>query len=170
MRRAPMPYWLNSLLGMHLFPTVLVYFEFAPAGLALLKDPASQPAFNLWDVPGTAGALSAVTIEFLADRQLRGYRATSDYERGGTLRRGLWRYSRHPNYFGEALFWVSLVPFAVAGGLLRLHPALAISGPVLMALFFRYSCRLMDVRSLQRRPEYQGAIDEVSASAAELKT
>ena len=34
MRSAPLPYWLNSLLGMHLFPTLLVYFAFAPAALA----------------------------------------------------------------------------------------------------------------------------------------
>jgi len=32
-----------------------------------------------------------------------------------------------------------------------------------MAIFFRFSCWLMDVRSLQRRPEYQRVVDEVSA-------
>jgi steroid 5-alpha reductase family enzyme len=147
---------------MHLFPTALVYFAFAPAALVLLSDASSQPVFGLWDLLGMASALSAVTIEFLADRQLRTYRASKDYERGGTLRRGLWK-SRHPNYFGEALFWLSMVPFAVAAGMLRRHPALVLGGPIMMALFFRYSCRLMDVRSLQRRPGYQRVIDEVSA-------
>jgi steroid 5-alpha reductase family enzyme len=163
MRRAPLPYWLNSLIGMHLFPTVLVYLAFAPAARILLSSPESQPAFGLWDLLATAGALGAVSIEYLADRQLRRYRGTNDYERGGTFRQGLWKYSRHPNYFGEALFWVSMVPFAVAGGLVRAHPLLVFAGPILMAAFFRYSCRLMDVRSLERRPDYARAIAETSA-------
>jgi steroid 5-alpha reductase family enzyme len=163
MRRAPVPYWLNSLLGMHLFPTALVYFAFAPGALVLFTDPLSQPVFGLWDLLGVTGALVAVTIEFVADKQLRKYRESSDYRRGGTLRRGLWKYSRHPNYFGEVLFWLSMIPFAVASGLFPSYPALVLSGPIMMALFFRFSCWLMDVRSLLRRPDYQEVLDEVSA-------
>ena len=163
MREAPLPYWLNSLLGMHLFPTFLVYFAFSPAALVLLSGPISLPALGAWDLLGLIGALSAVTIELVADRQLRNYRETDEYHRGGALRRGLWKYSRHPNYFGEALFWVSMVPFAVSSGMLSRHFALVLIGPALMALFFRFSCRLMDVRSLHRRPGYQEVIDEVSA-------
>jgi len=87
--------------GMHLFPTALVYFAFAPAALVLLSDPISQPVFGLWDIVGMAGTLSAVVIQLAADKQLRKYRASCDCRRGGTLRRGLWKYSRHPNYFGE---------------------------------------------------------------------
>ncbi|MHA2255786.1 MAG: DUF1295 domain-containing protein, partial [Candidatus Heimdallarchaeaceae archaeon] len=41
MRSFPVPYWLNSLLGMHLFPTVLVYFAFAP-GILVLLIPAGE--------------------------------------------------------------------------------------------------------------------------------
>jgi steroid 5-alpha reductase family enzyme len=163
MREAPLPYWLNSLLGMHLFPTFLVYFAFAPAALVLISDPMSLSVLGVWDFLGLIGALSAVTIELVADRQLRNYRETGDYHRGGIFRRGLWKYSRHPNYFGESLFWVSMVPFAVSSGMLSRHVALVFTGPVLMALFFRFSCRLMDLRSLQRRPGYQEVIDEVSA-------
>jgi steroid 5-alpha reductase family enzyme len=163
MRQAPVPYWLNSLLGMHLFPTALVFFAFAPAALVLGAGPSVQPAFGLWDLLGVVAALSAVTIEFTADRQLRAYRATEDYERGGTLRQGLWKLSRHPNYFGESLFWVSMIPFALGAGVFRGYPVLVLAGPIALAAFFRYSCRLMDVRSLQRRRDYQQVIDELSA-------
>lgn len=163
MRSAPLPYWLNSLIGMHLFPTVLVYFALAPAALVLITDPAMQPPFGFWDVLGVTGALSAVAIEFFADEQLRKYRANDEYAQGGALRTGLWKYSRHPNYFGEVLFWLSMIPFAVAGGVISEHPALVLIGPVMMAIFFRFSCWLMDVRSLGRRPEYQRVIAEVSA-------
>ena len=163
MRSAPVPYWLNSLVGMHLFPTVLVYFAFAPAALVLVADPATEPAFGVWDALGVVGALTAVAIELFADEQLRKFRQTDEYRAGGTIRSGLWKYSRHPNYFGEVLFWLSMIPFAVAGGQLREHPALVLGGPVAMALFFRFSCWLMDVRSLARRPQYQQVMDEVSA-------
>lgn len=163
MRSAPVPYWLNSLFAMHLFPTALVYFAFAPAALVLTTDASSQPPFGVWDVVGLIGALSGVAIELFADEQLRKYRDTADYEEGGTIRRGLWRYSRHPNYFGEVLFWLSMIPFAISARLLHAQPALVISGPIAMALFFRFSCWLMDVRSLERRPSYREVIEEVSA-------
>lgn len=163
MRNAPIPYWLNSLLGMHFFPTILVYFAFAPAALVLIADPSTEPPLGPWDVLGLAGALSAVAIELFADEQLRRYRATGEYTEGGALREGLWKYSRHPNYFGEVLFWLSMIPFAVPGGLLSQHPALVLAGPIAMAMFFRFSCWLMDVRSMQRRPEYQQVVAEVSA-------
>ena len=163
MRSAPVPYWLNSLLGMHYFPTVLVYFAFAPGALVLIADPATAPPFGVWDLLGVAGALAAVAIEFFADEQLRKYRETGAYRAGGTIRDGLWKYSRHPNYFGEVLFWLSMIPFAIPGGFLERQPALVLAGPIAMALFFRFSCWLMDVRSLERRPEYQQIVDEVNA-------
>jgi steroid 5-alpha reductase family enzyme len=163
MRSAPVPYWLNSLIGMHLFPTVLVYFAFAPAALVLIAAPSTQPPLGPWDVLGLIGALSAVAIELFADEQLRKYRESGEYAKGGAFRRGLWKYSRHPNYFGEVLFWLSMIPFAVPGGFLSEYPALVLIGPITMAIFFRFSCWLMDVRSLARRPEYQQVVDEVSA-------
>ena len=58
---------------------------------------------------------------------------------------------------------LSMIPFAIPGGYLESHPALVLAGPIAMALFFRFSCWLMDVRSLERRPEYQRVVDEVSA-------
>ncbi len=163
MRSAPVPYWLNSLLGMHFFPTVLVYFAFAPGVLVLIADPASQTPFGFWDALGLAGALTAVAIEYFSDEQLRKYRETDAYRTGGTIRDGLWKYSRHPNYFGEVLFWLSMIPFAIPDGYLQAQPALVLSGPIAMALFFRFSCWLMDVRSLERRPQYQQVVKEVSA-------
>ena len=163
MRSAPVPYWLNSLLGMHLFPTVLVYLAFAPAAFIMLSNPSSLPPIGFWDILGTASALGAVTIELTADRQLAVYRASADYKKRGIFRGGLWKYSRHPNYFGEVLFWVSMVFFAVSGGLLSKNPLLVFIGPVMMAAFFRFSARLMDMRSLERRPGYQQVMDETSA-------
>lgn len=165
MRSFPAPYWLNSLFGMHLFPTVLVYFAFAPGILVLLIPAGLQNSFNVFDVLGIITALSAVTIQYFSDRQLNRFRSTDEYKKGGIFRSGLWKYSRHPNYFGEVLFWVSMMFFGISAGLHKSYPVvvLVFVGPALMAAFFRFSSWLMDVRSLERRPHYKRVMDEVSA-------
>jgi steroid 5-alpha reductase family enzyme len=152
MRKAPIPYWLNSL----------VYFAFAPAALVISGEALSQASFGLWDILGLSGALLAVSIQLVADEQLRKFRQSDEYIKGRSLRTGLWKYPRHPNYFGEVLFWISMIFFAVGSGLFRESPFLVVGGPILMAAFFRFSAYLMDIRSIKRRPDYRKMMDEVS--------
>jgi steroid 5-alpha reductase family enzyme len=57
-------------------------------------------------------ALGALAGEAVADRQLRAAKAAGE----AICQRGLWGYSRHPNYFFEFLFWCALPLFAFAGG------------------------------------------------------
>ena len=70
MRSAPVPYWLNSLLGMHLFPTILVYLAFIPPAYVLLETTPARQALGVWDFIAGIGALTAVVIEYVANRQL----------------------------------------------------------------------------------------------------
>ena len=163
MRSTPVPYWLNSLLGMHLFPTVLVYFAFAPGILTLLIPAEQQTTFSVFDALGIIAALSAVAIQFFADTQLKRFRSSEEYTKGSIFRGGLWNYSRHPNYFGEVLFWIAMMFFGIAAGLHTTCPVLVFVGPAVMAAFFRFSSWLMDVRSLERRPDYKQVMKETSA-------
>lgn len=163
MRDAPVPYWLNSLFGMHLFPTVLVYFAFAPGILTLLIPTEQQNTFSVFDILGLIAALSAVAIQYFSDNQMKKFRSTEEYKQGGILQSGLWKYSRHPNYFGEVLFWISMMFFGIAAGLHLTAPVLVFTGPALMAAFFRLSSWLMDVRSLERRPNYKQVMKEISS-------
>lgn len=64
---------------------------------------ALAAAISIW--------LVAVGGESLADRQLEAWRADPAH-RGRTCRAGLWRYSRHPNYFFEWLHWWAYLPLA----------------------------------------------------------
>jgi steroid 5-alpha reductase family enzyme len=68
-------------------------------------DPLEGAALVLW--------LLAFAGERTADRQLEHFKADRA-NRGRTCRGGLWRYSRHPNYFFEWLMWVAYAAFAVA--------------------------------------------------------
>jgi len=87
-------------------------------------------AWNGWWVLGVCVWLASVAGESLADRQLHAFRS-DPVNRGRTCRRGLWGWSRHPNYFFEWLHWFAYVFLAVGSPYLWL----TILGPVLMFVF-----------------------------------
>jgi steroid 5-alpha reductase family enzyme len=78
--------------------------------LIIACDPT--PALNIWDTAAGLIWLISMMGESLADWQLARYRQIPD-NRGKTCRNGLWRYSRHPNYFFEWLHWWTYVLMAV---------------------------------------------------------
>jgi steroid 5-alpha reductase family enzyme len=83
---------------------------------------APEPAgWAAWDGLGALLVLAGVACEATADRQLARFKADPT-SRGQVMDRGLWRYSRHPNYFGDALAWwgLGLLALAVPGGVFSL--------------------------------------------------
>ena len=86
-----------------------------------------------WIVLAVAIWVGSVAGEAIADRQLARFRA-DPANRGRTCREGLWRYSRHPNYFFEWLHWFAYVLLAVGSPIAWL----AWSGPVVMYVFLRW--------------------------------
>jgi len=86
---------------------LLVAILSVPYALAL-TNPAPT---RLLDHLGAGLLLVSVLGETLADRHLAGFRA-DPANRGKTCREGLWKYSRHPNYFFEWLQWWAWVPMA----------------------------------------------------------
>ena len=100
-------YWWFSFFQVFLLQGVLVVAISAPlqlAGAADTPDPVSP-----LDLLGLAVFAAGFVTEVVADAQLASYRRAK--ARGGAgapgpvLDTGLWRYTRHPNYFGEALLW-----------------------------------------------------------------
>lgn len=90
-------------------------------------------AHSLILAAGVAVWIIAVAGESIADSQLSRFRADAA-NRGKTCRAGLWRYSRHPNYFFEWLHWFTYVLLAIGSPLWWL----AWTGPVVMFLFLRF--------------------------------
>ena len=78
-----------------------------------------------------------------------------------TMQNGLWFYSRHPNYFGEILFWFSLFVFALASNFL--FAWLFIGTVVMYLLIALASVSMMDKRSLSRRPDFKEYMDSTPA-------
>lgn len=111
---------------------------------------ASSAPLGVLDAVGVALWLVAIVGEAIADRQLAGFRADPS-TRGQVCRRGLWRYSRHPNYFFEWFHWVAYVPLALAASW---WPAMLIA-PAVMLFFIVFVTGIppTEAQSLRSRGE-----------------
>ncbi len=90
------------------------------------------PALGSLDAVGTLVWLAGFAFEAAGDAQLRRF-FRDPANRGLVMDRGLWRYSRHPNYFGEVLQWwgLYLIALAVPGGWATAVGPLTITGLIL---------------------------------------
>ena len=134
---------------------VLAWIISMPLHAAILA-PAPLAALDLL---GAALALFGLIFEILADRQLARFRSNPAND-GGVMDRGLWRYSRHPNYFGEACFWWGLWLIAASGG-----GWWSLVSPLLMTvLLLKVSgVAMMEKDISQRRPGYRDYVRRTSA-------
>ena len=112
------------------FQAMLVVL-FALPFVAVARNP--QAGMTPWLWAGIAIWLGSVAGEAIADRQLARFRA-DPANTGRTCRTGMWRYSRHPNYFFEWLHWFAYVCLAIGSPLWWL----AWAGPLVMFVFLRW--------------------------------
>ena len=90
---------------------VLAWIVAAP----LMACAWSREPWNALDTVGLAAAVSGLLFEAVADAQLSRFKAQAA-NRGQVMDRGLWRFSRHPNYFGECCLWWGFWLVATAAG------------------------------------------------------
>jgi steroid 5-alpha reductase family enzyme len=148
-------YWLVSFAALQMFPTVLVFAGCLPLWIITQHG----AAFNAFDVAGIIITSGAIAIESIADEQLRAFRR-SNPPKGTIMNRGLWSWSRHPNYFGELMFWWGLLCFGFAASPSILWQASGALGMTLLFLFI--SIPMIDKRHHERRPAYAEHAKRVS--------
>lgn len=111
-----------------------IFFQAQALFVALFAIPAVvlagdvRPFGNGTDLAALVIWVTGVVIETTADAQLARWRS-DPANRGRTCRSGWWRFSRHPNYFGEWLQWCAWPVFALGcnqAGWLWLHPVLVL--------------------------------------------
>ena len=147
--------------NMFWFYQVQAFFVMAftvPIFLATLNN---YPQWTVWDYGGVFVWVVAVLGESIADRQLAKWRKDRN-NKGKTCRVGLWRYSRHPNYFFEWIHWWAYVLFSVGSP----YVWASLAGPVFM-LFLLYRVTgipYTEKRALKSRgDDYQRYQQETSA-------
>lgn len=140
--------YLIDFFGIHLYPTLQVNFSLFPLYYYFHSDFSSIPIalyiFSFFTI-GT------VLLEHLADEQMREFRSKPE-NKGKTMKSSLWKYSRHPNYLGEVLFWWGLYLMTLS---VNLNLWWLFICPLSMTLMFTLvTCSMMDNRSLLNRPDY----------------
>jgi steroid 5-alpha reductase family enzyme len=146
---------LVDLVGIHLVPTVQVFLGMLPIYVVVTR---AGRGLGWLDAVALLVGLKAVALELVADVQM--HRFVRDRQSGQVMERGLWSWSRHPNYFGEVSFWFSLALFGVAAS-----PEdawwLFVGVVAMLAMFLGASIPMMEKRSLERRPDYQAVVERV---------
>ena len=114
---------------------------------------------NLLDLLGITLVLFGVAFESIADFQLAGFRSRPANQ-GRVLDTGLWRYTRHPNYFGECCVWWGFYLLALAAG-----GWWSVISPLLMTfLLLRVSgVTMLEKDITERRPAYRDYIARTNA-------
>ena len=127
--------------------------------LPILGALNSNTAFNILDVIGALLVVFGFIWETLADWQLSRFKAKAG-NKGKVLNTGVWRYSRHPNYFGESCVWWGFYLIALAAGAWWALP----SAILMTLLLLKVSgVSLLEKDIAERRPEYVQYIKTTNA-------
>ena len=140
----PALFQITNLFGLNMMPTLLVFACMLP-GLGLF---GAEQAANALTWTGFLASVSAASIQLVADTQIHRFRAAHP---GMFCDAGLWKHGRHPNYFGEILFWWGVwIMYASLNGLDWL-----VLAPIAMTCLFLFiSIPMMERRQLENKPGY----------------
>ena len=148
--------WL-SLRKVFLLQGVVLWLCSIPVQVAMVY---ATPATLGWiAIVGSALWLLGFLFEWIADQQLKRFRSDEN-KKGTVLNTGLWRYSRHPNYFGELCVWwgIFLVACDNPVGLLTIIGPLVYSYLVINIT----GQRTLDKKLAREKPGYQEYMDTTS--------
>ncbi len=136
---------IGNLGGIHFFPTFIVFFCCMP-----MAQNFSQ-SYNWTIFLGFGLCIIGVLLEIISDKQLHAFRKI--YPSGtGIIETGLWNYSRHPNYYGEIMFWWGIFVFGYSFTGLNYF----LLAPIAMTAMFWYaSIPWIEIKILRTRPQYE---------------
>lgn len=133
-----------NFFGIHFMPTVIVFLGMLPIFVI------AENELNALSLIGTAVLLIGVALEFFADRQMHAF--LSENHGKIACRRGLWKYSRHPNYLGEITVWLGTYLAMVLSVPGYWYYGIGFLGVAI--LFNVVSIPLMEKRQIERRADY----------------
>jgi steroid 5-alpha reductase family enzyme len=151
-------FWWVSLFQVFLLQGALLWLISAP--LLAAQFYGSPDELTVVDLLGALLWAVGFFFEAVGDWQLAAFKA-DPANKGKVMQSGLWRYTRHPNYFGDATVWWGY--FIIAAG--TVHGLWTVFSPVLMTLLLlRVSgVALLERAQVQTKPQYRAYIESTSA-------
>jgi steroid 5-alpha reductase family enzyme len=149
-------YWWISFFQTFLLQGVLMWIISAPllgAGFS-----SEHSGLNVLDLAGIFLCLFGIVFETTGDIQLARFKQHPE-NKGKVMRSGLWKYTRHPNYFGDSLVWWGFGLISAAAGIY--WPL--ISSAIMTFLLLKVSgVAMLDKTMVNRKPAYREYIDTTS--------
>jgi len=157
-REAGRSWWWQSLFRVFMLQGALMGILCAPLVAVHAGNAAAPPALTAFDLLGVAVWLVGFFFESVGDWQLARFKA-DPRNKGKIMDRGVWRYTRHPNYFGDAAEWWGFYLIACAAG-----GWWTVVSPILMTLLLlRVSGVTLLEQTLAARPGYGDYVRRTSA-------
>lgn len=151
-------YWIVSLVTVFGLQALLAWV----VSLSVQAGQISwQPNYLVWtDILGVLIWVVGFFFEVMGDLQLSRFKA-DPANKGRVMDRGLWAYTRHPNYFGESLIWWGFFVIALA----NLGNVWVVVSPLLITfLLLKVSgVTLLEKNIVETRPEYRAYMEQVNA-------
>ncbi len=149
-------YWWISFFQTFLLQGVLMWIISAPL-LGASFSP-EHTSFNFLDFAGLFLCVFGIVFETAGDLQLTLFKQNPE-NKGKVMRSGLWKYTRHPNYFGDSLVWWGFGLISAAAGVY--WPL--ISSAIMTFLLLKVSgVAMLDKTMVSRKPAYQDYIETTS--------
>lgn len=142
--KSPSTWFLTNLVGINLIPTAIVFSVLIPVYYSI----GFAGRIDFLIIIGFIISAAAVIIQTISDAQMDIFRKSDS----GNIDIGLWRYSRHPNYFGEVIFWWGLWIMQMG---INPQKWITVAGPVVMTLLFIFiSIPMMEKHIIESKPDY----------------
>lgn len=151
-------FWIVSLFNVFLIQALFLWV--ISLALQLGQIPKEPARLTLFDLIGAILWLIGFMFEAVGDWQLARFKS-DPANSGKVMDRGLWAFSRHPNYFGEMLIWwgIFVITLAVPGSWWTVVSPLVIT----LVLIKITGVALTEKTILEKRPEYRAYIERTSA-------
>ncbi len=122
-------YIIGSYLQVFALQMILLLFIAMPLFIVYQKN----NSFSVYTFFGVIIAAIGFSVEVISDFQMNQFRKNT-FNKGKIIQSGLWQYSRHPNYFGESLFWwgIACIVYPLSGYFLWLI------SPMIITILVRY--------------------------------
>lgn len=162
MKRRGWSWGLSALVMVFLMQAPLLFITCLPAQIGIWASAAyTIPALGILGWIGVAAALTGIAFESVGDAQLGRFRA-DPANKGRVLDTGLWRYTRHPNYFGDTLTWWGI--WLVAADIAPWVALASVIGPVFLTFTLtRWSGKALLEKGLHKtRPGYADYVQRTS--------